>query len=225
MTALTRARIAVTGQALGHLLFQVEADALVCSGPARGRLLTYALLDARVPAAAPIDRDRALAELARRYFQSHGPATFADYVWWSGLTAGDARASIALARPSLEREAIEGRRTGLRPPPRPIAGCTGGAPAAELRRAARRLPRPDCVDSEPPPAGVRGLTSQDVLTNVITVAGRVAGTWQRVATKAGLSSAARLRRPLTQAEHRRLDTAVARYSTFLDIPVSLSVEE
>ena len=151
MTALTRARIAVTGEALGHLLFQIEADALVCSGPARGRLLTYALLDARVPAAAPIDRDRALAELARRYFQSHGPATVADYVWWSGQTASDARAGIALARPSLEREVIEGTeyldRTHHR---RPLPGRTGGAPAAELRRAARRLPGPLSVDRASP---------------------------------------------------------------------------
>jgi hypothetical protein len=225
MTALTRAGIAVTGQALGHLLFHVEADALVCSGPARGRLPTYALLDARVPTAAPVDRDRALAELARRYFQSHGPATVADYVWWSGLTAGDARAGIAIARPWLEREVIEGTEYWIAPS---TPARSRVAPAVHLLPNYDELLvayRDRSASIEPPTAGARGLTSQDVLTNVITVAGRVAGTWQRVATKAGLSLRARLRRPLTPAEHRRLDAAVGRYSTFLDAPVSLSVEE
>ena len=35
---------------------------------------------------APLERDEALAELAGRYFASHGPATLKDFAWWSGLT-------------------------------------------------------------------------------------------------------------------------------------------
>jgi hypothetical protein len=36
-------------------------------------------------------REEALAELARRYFLSRGPATVQDYAKWSGLTMSDAR--------------------------------------------------------------------------------------------------------------------------------------
>ena len=50
-----------------------------------GKQFTYALLEERVPAAKMTDRDEALAELTRRYFKSHGPATLQDFVWWSGL--------------------------------------------------------------------------------------------------------------------------------------------
>ncbi len=88
---------------------------MICSGPRRGKQLTYALLEERVPAgrASPVgpalnDRDGALAELARRYFTSHGPATLKDFVWWSGLTVRDARAGIDLAGSALMRDEVDG---------------------------------------------------------------------------------------------------------------------
>ena len=44
------------------------------SGPRRGKQFTYALLDERAPPGRTLARDEALAELAGRYFASHGPA-------------------------------------------------------------------------------------------------------------------------------------------------------
>jgi hypothetical protein len=41
-----------------------------------------------------VDRDAALAELARRYLAGHGPATAADLAAWSGLPLRDARAGL-----------------------------------------------------------------------------------------------------------------------------------
>jgi hypothetical protein len=106
--ALQRAGIAASGNRLAFLTMRAELDAVIVSGPRRGHQLTYALLEERVPAAKPIDRDAALAALAHRYFASHGPATLKDYVWWSGLTIRDARAGIELAGSSLTRENVEG---------------------------------------------------------------------------------------------------------------------
>jgi hypothetical protein len=37
-----------------------------------------------------LDRDEALAELTRRYFVGHGPATLQDFVWWTSLKVSDA---------------------------------------------------------------------------------------------------------------------------------------
>ncbi len=71
---LGKAGIAVGGQRLPHLIMRAELDGLVISGPRRGSQFTYALLEERVPKAPPLERDEALGELARRYFQSHGPA-------------------------------------------------------------------------------------------------------------------------------------------------------
>ena len=97
--ALERARIHVGDpQRLGHLMMQAELDALVCSGPRRGKESTYALLDERATASRdPFDRDEALGELARRYFATRSPATAQDFAWWSGLTVADAKRAIQVA--------------------------------------------------------------------------------------------------------------------------------
>ncbi|HYU15343.1 MAG TPA: crosslink repair DNA glycosylase YcaQ family protein, partial [Candidatus Acidoferrum sp.] len=42
---LDAAGIAARGQRLGHLMVRAELDAVVCSGPRRGKQFTYALLD------------------------------------------------------------------------------------------------------------------------------------------------------------------------------------
>src|SRR6185312_5344038 len=81
-----------------YMIVRAELDGLVCSGARRGKQFTYALLDERAPHARTLERDEALAELALRYFTSHGPATLQDYVWWSGLAAADARAGLEMVK-------------------------------------------------------------------------------------------------------------------------------
>lgn len=60
------------------------------------------LLDERVPHENPKDRDEALGELTKRYFQSHGFAQLQDFTWWSGLTIKDAKRGIEIAK--LQKE-------------------------------------------------------------------------------------------------------------------------
>src|SRR5262249_11505730 len=108
--ALGRAGIASDGVRLAHLTMNAELEGLICSGVRRGKQFTYALLAERVPQARPRDREDALAELTRRYFTSHGPATLRDYVWWSGLTMGDARAGVEMLKKTLVEEVVDGLR-------------------------------------------------------------------------------------------------------------------
>jgi len=91
---LASAGISTTGQRLSFLLHRAELESVVCSGARRGKHATYTLFDRRVPAARPFDRSRALAELAKRYFQSRAPATAADFAWWSGLGPDDVREAM-----------------------------------------------------------------------------------------------------------------------------------
>src|SRR5690606_26670025 len=79
---------------LGHVMGLLEFDALICSGAPKGRQHTYALLDERAPGATKLEPDEALAELARRYFSSHGPATAKDFARWATLTLTDARRAL-----------------------------------------------------------------------------------------------------------------------------------
>ena len=68
----------------------------------------------------PVDRDRALRELARRYLAGHGPASDRDLARWAGLPLRDARAALSAIAPELTE-----REDGLvdlsgRPPAAPV---------------------------------------------------------------------------------------------------------
>ena len=85
--ALRREGITASGTRLAFLTMRAELDAVICNGPRRGKQFTYALLEERVPHAPSIDRETALATLARRYFTSHGPATLEDFAQHPDLTS------------------------------------------------------------------------------------------------------------------------------------------
>src|SRR6202011_1433190 len=74
-----------------------------------GRQHTSARFEERVPEARRPARQVALAELALRYFPSHGPAQLLDFAWWSGLTLGEVRDAVDLAGSRLEREDLGGK--------------------------------------------------------------------------------------------------------------------
>ncbi|PZF83753.1 winged helix DNA-binding domain-containing protein [Jiangella anatolica] len=93
---------------LAYILMFAELEGVVCSGPLAGKQHTYARLDERAPNARTLDRDAALAELTRRYFTSHGPATVKDFAWWSSLTRTDIAAGLALAGDALESHEVDG---------------------------------------------------------------------------------------------------------------------
>ena len=85
-----------------------ELDAVICSGPRRGKQQTYMLLEERAPGAPDLPRDAALAELAARFFAGHGPATEKDLAWWASLTLAEVRAAIGRAGDRLRREEAGG---------------------------------------------------------------------------------------------------------------------
>src|SRR5512140_3519393 len=91
------------------MVLRAELDAVICSGPMRGKQGTCALLAERAPRGRELQRDEALAALARRYFTGHGPATLRDFAWWSGLTITDAKMGVKLAGASLNHEDIDGQ--------------------------------------------------------------------------------------------------------------------
>jgi Winged helix DNA-binding domain len=109
-SALAAAGISTTGQRLAHLLQRAELDALICGAARRGKQFTYALLDDRAPdSRARLDRGEALAELARRYFRSRGPATVDDFKRWSGLAPADARSGLEAVQSKLASTTLDGR--------------------------------------------------------------------------------------------------------------------
>lgn len=106
---LEDAGISINSQRGYHILWRSALDGIICFSAQRGRQQTFALLDEWAPDAVKLPRDEALAELAKRYFNSRGPATLQDYIWWSGLTAADARTGLEMIKTQLEQKNVDGQ--------------------------------------------------------------------------------------------------------------------
>ncbi|MGH2466611.1 MAG: winged helix DNA-binding domain-containing protein, partial [Candidatus Limnocylindrales bacterium] len=91
-----------------HLLWYLAQTGTLVMGGATGRGQAFALVDEWVRGRLRLEPDEALGELARRYFASHGPATVADLVRWSGLTVRDVRRGLAVAGAALTTIEVEG---------------------------------------------------------------------------------------------------------------------
>jgi hypothetical protein len=102
---VSAARVPVQGQALVHLLLLASLRGLIVRGPMLESDHAFVLVRDWLGEPAPaIPRERALAELARRYLVGHGPAEDRDLAKWAGLPLRDARAGLgAIASELAER--------------------------------------------------------------------------------------------------------------------------
>jgi Winged helix DNA-binding domain len=98
---LDSAGVRTEGQALVHLLMLACLRGVAIRGPMAGKHHAYALTRDWLESAKPVDRDTALAELARRYLVGHGPADDRDLAKWAGLSLRDARAGLQAIGPEL----------------------------------------------------------------------------------------------------------------------------
>ena len=88
----------------------------------------------------PVDRDAALAELARRYLAGHGPADDRDLARWAGLPLRDARAGLGGDRRASSSEREDGL-VDLRRPRRRPRRCRRRACSAPSTRCCSAGPR------------------------------------------------------------------------------------
>jgi hypothetical protein len=102
---LDSAGVPTAGQALIHLLFLAAVEGVVVRGPMAGKDHAYVLVRDWLGRQPKVDREVALAELARRYLVGHAPANDRDLARWAGLPLRDARAGLsAIASELVERE-------------------------------------------------------------------------------------------------------------------------
>lgn len=109
------AQIPADSSRIYHLIFRAELDGLVCSGATKEGKPTYALLAERVPHLKTLTKEEALAQLARTYFASRGPATLQDFVWWSGLPVKDAKHALKMVQAEFLSETIASQTYWLSP--------------------------------------------------------------------------------------------------------------
>jgi Winged helix DNA-binding domain len=217
--ALQAAGLTLDHIRLAHTAMHAELEGVICSGPRRGGKFTYALVAERAPGAVRLSREEALAELTRRYFRSHGPATARDFAWWSGLTTVDARRGLEMNR--ARSQIVDGR----------TYWTVGRSPRATRDASAHLLPVYDEYlvayrDREAVPHGPLTMTfgSRTVtFQHAVLVAGQVAGTWRSVRHAAAPSIEIVPLRRLTTSEQRALLRAATRYGRFLGNPVTLAI--
>ncbi|HXH88826.1 MAG TPA: winged helix DNA-binding domain-containing protein [Gaiellaceae bacterium] len=191
---LETAGVPTAGQALVHVLLLATLRGLTVRGPMLGREHAYVLARDWLGEPARVDRDAALAELARRFLAGHGPADERDLAKWAGVPLQDARAGLT----AIAQELVE--RGGL------VDLASKPGPAA--------LPPPRLLGSydpvlhgwrsrEPILGSHQGVVTSNGLFRPFALArGRAVATWRLAAGRVSIEPFAPLSRPVAAALER-----------------------
>jgi uncharacterized protein YcaQ len=166
---IEKSRAPATGQAMVHVLFRATLDGLIIRGPMIAGEHAFALVADWLGERPKIDRDRALAELARRYLGGHGPADERDLAKWAQLPLRDARAGLrSIASEFTERPdgLVDVHRDEV--PPLPPPRLLGPFDPLLLGWCSRKL----VLDSAEEVVTVNGI-----IKAIALIEGRAAGTW------------------------------------------------
>lgn len=210
---LEKNKIMARTQRLAHILAHTELNAILCSGPRRGKQFTYALLEERVQTPQrKLSRAEALATLAQKYFTSHGPAQVKDFSWWSGLSTKDSNEALAMIKSKVVQESVNGKTYWM-------------ANNTNLRTLSTNAFLLSIYDEYTIAYRDRSDLSNEgyieklirmgnALTAVIVVDGQVAGTWKRSINKTKPEMT--LFRKLNKAEQKALQKAEDSYLKFFN---------
>lgn len=169
---LDTAGVETEGQAMLHLMFRAALDGIVVRGPMLGKQHAYVLVEEWLGKPPTVDRDAALAELARRYLVGHAPAGERDLARWAGLPLRDIRTGLEAIAGEIEvdgdgmirlRRALHEKTAS--PPPKLLGAfdpvLLGWAPREPMLAAHE-------------PAIIQG----GMFNPFATVKGRAVGTWR-----------------------------------------------
>ncbi len=166
---LDKGGVPTARQAMVHILLRATLDGLIIRGPMIGREHAFALVVDWLGERPKIDRDRALAELARRYLAGHGPAEDRDLANWAQLPLRDARAGLKAIASELDY-----RPDGLVDLPRdevvplPPPRLLGPFDPLLLGWRSRGLVLDDAQEV---------VTTNGIIKAIALIGGRAAGTW------------------------------------------------
>jgi hypothetical protein len=220
-TALEKVKVCTSDNRIAHLLLRAELDRIICSGTAKGRETTYALLDDIIPRAKTSDREATLGQLAKRYFSSHGPATLQDFVWWSGLSVGDARGALEMARSGLVSEVIDSQTYWLSDAlviPADVKNLVYLLPAFDEFIIGYKDRRAALSDEH----HKKAVSNNGVFRPTIVIDGQVEGLWKRTIKKREFAVEADLFQPLSKMSKKSLEKTMATLGHFLGKRPTLS---
>ena len=210
--------ISTKGQRGIHILWLLAQDGLICFGAREGKQQTFVLLDEWVHQTKTYIHDEALAELAKRYFISHGPATLRDYIWWSGLPASDARTGLEMIKKDLIHEIINDQTYWL---------SKDNPDLNKIQHNAFLLPAFDeyLVGYKDRNAVYSSQVIQKInqgvnlLSPVIVENGKVIGKWKRILGKNKIAIEPKFIDTSGKPLNHDLNVALQKYGEFLNMPV------
>jgi hypothetical protein len=221
--ALETKGISTAGQRGYHILNHAALLGLICFGPWRGKEDTFVLMDEWLSATRSLTRDKALAEIALRYFRSHGPATVQDFAWWAGLTAGDARLALEGAESQLQQTTINDQTHWMH---NESAATRNPSPDVQLLAGFDEylLGYTDRAYQMQAMHNRRVIHSNGIFHPTVVVDGQIVGTWGRKTVKNKLAITANLFSPLSKRALDKLDDAAARYGEFMGMATQLALQ-
>lgn len=220
---LTREELMAHHQAAGinisenrssHLLMAAELEQLICSGEVKNGKQTYALLAERVPTAPRLPKEEALAKLATAYFTSHAPATVPDFVWWSGLTAGEAKEALELIKPLLVAEKVGSQTYWL---PAGFSSPSLDTPLVHLLPAYDEflISYTDRTASIKVEHNPQAFSNNGIFYPIIVVNGQVVGVWKRTIKKEQVLFELSFMEPADEVMRPLVNEKLAHYAQFL----------
>lgn len=216
---LEDAGISTKSQRGYHILWHAAQSGLICLGPVQDKQQTFVLLDEWAPQPRRLGREEVLAELARRYFASHGPATIHDFAWWAGLTVTETRSALEAIKPELAGEKVDGKEYWF-------AGDSFDLPAVDPSGAhllaafdeylLGYTDRSLVLAAEYAPKIIPG--NNGVFQPTLVVCGQVAGTWKLQRRTKAIDITIHPFTPLGDMEGPAIEAA-RRYCAFAGLPL------
>jgi DNA glycosylase AlkZ-like len=208
---------------VGTIEAAVERGAILRTWPMRGTIHFMAAGDARwmvelLDEWAPDARTPAdpMAELAARYFTSHGPATVRDFGWWSGLSLAEVREAIERAGPALAAAELDGKAYwhGAGQDPGAVPDGVHLLPAFDEYTVAYS-DRSVLVGGRPVPHG-------DLLNPVMVLGGLAVGLWRRSLGGGTVTIQLAPFGTISTRDRERFREEAERYGAFLGLPATVT---
>ena len=208
-SCLEKAKIQTSGTRGLHILGCIAQRGVICFGPRKGKQQTFVLLDEWLPSFPVPEREEALAELAIRYFNSHGPATADDLMWWAGLTKADALRSIQIAGPGIVEAKVNNKSYWLSMDAKPARSVSGTWLLPTYDEYGIAYKDRSAVISSDDYRKAGGFYSSAIVND-----GKVIGLWRRTINKDRIQIDVRPFDKFTKAQREGIEAAGERYGKF-----------
>ena len=227
-----------------HLLWLLCVEGTLVQGPVnsdagKGNTQFFVNAEKWIKNPRHLAREESLAELALRYFRSHGPATVKDFQWWTKLTLKDIDTGLAQVKDQLAVIECDGAQYWLAPETAELLDGAGskrvapGVPPESLAGARSMLLLPGfdeyllgytdrsaALAPHHAPLTVPG--NNGMFKATVVSGGQVAGTWHKAQGAAEKQRQVagvvlpELFAELGPARHKELEKSAEAYARFLN---------